>query len=197
MIGYACLMLAGGMNSLIIPIRGGSEGFSSLALGLLGTSWAFGFIIGAFYVPSMVLRVGHVRVFSVMASIATLAVIISLIVIDPIVWIPMRAAAGFCFAGSAMIVESWVNERTNSQTRGKVFGVYTMVNLTATTAGQMLLVTGDTSGPIFFLIAAVSTQSRSSRPPYQDARNRNPCKKHLLMCPLCGRTLPLLWLRSL
>ena len=155
MIGYACLMLAGGMNSLIIPIRGGSEGFSSLALGLLGTSWAFGFIIGAFYVPSMVLRVGHVRVFSVMASMATLAVIISLIVIDPIVWIPMRAAAGFCFAGSAMIVESWVNERTNSQTRGKVFGVYTMVNLTATTAGQMLLVTGDTSGPIFFLIAAV------------------------------------------
>ena len=54
-----------------------------------------------------------------------------------------------------MIVESWVNERTNSQTRGKVFGVYTMVNLTATTAGQMLLVTGDTSGPIFFLVAAV------------------------------------------
>jgi len=144
MVGYACLMLAGGMNSLIIPIRGGSEGFSSLALGLLGTSWAFGFIIGALYVPSMVLRVGHVRVFSVMASMATLAVIISLIVIDPIVWIPMRAAAGFCFAGSAMIVESW-----------EVFGVYTMVNLTATTAGQMLLVTGDTSGSIFFLIAAV------------------------------------------
>jgi len=121
MVGYACLMLAGGMNSLIIPIRGGSEGFSSLALGLLGTSWAIGFIIGALYVPSMVLRVGHVRVFSVMASMATLAVIISLVVIDPIVWIPMRAAAGFCFAGSAMIVESWVNERTNPQTRGKVF----------------------------------------------------------------------------
>lgn len=155
MIGYACLMLAGGMNSLIIPIRGGSEGFSTLSLGLLGTSWAVGFIIGAFYVPAMVLRVGHVRVFSVMASLATLAVIISLIVVHPIVWIPMRAAAGFCFAGTAMIVESWVNERTNRKTRGKVFGVYTMVNLSATTAGQMLLVTGDTSGPIFFLIAAV------------------------------------------
>lgn len=155
MVGYACLMLAGGMNSLIIPIRGGQEGFSTLSLGLLGTSWAMGFILGALFVPHLVARVGHIRVFGVMASLATLAVILSVLIIHPIAWIPLRAAAGFCFAGTAMIVEAWVNERTDQHNRGRVFGVYTMVNLTATTTGQMLLVTGDTTGPVFFLIAAI------------------------------------------
>lgn len=155
MTGYACLMLAGGMNSLIIPIRGDMEGFSAFSLGLLGTSWAVGFITGSLYVPHLVVRVGHIRIFAVMASLATLAVIASVLVVHPVVWIPLRAAAGFCFAGAAMIVEAWLNERTNRSTRGRVFGIYTMVNLGATTAGQMLLVTGDTSGVLFFLVAAM------------------------------------------
>lgn len=155
MIGYAFLMLAGGMNSLIIPIRGSAEGFSTVSLGLLGTFWAVGFISGSLYVPHLVARVGHVRIFAVMASLATLAVLASAVIVNPIVWIPLRAAAGFCFAGAAMIVEAWLNESTNRSTRGRVFGIYTMVNLGATTAGQMLLVTGDTNGVLFFIVAAM------------------------------------------
>ena len=47
-------------------------------------------------------------------------------------------------------------ERTTEATsRGKVFGVYTMVNLAATTAGQMVLTLGDATGYLFFVLAAM------------------------------------------
>lgn len=190
MLGYAFLMLAGGMNSLIIPIRGGIEGFSAFSLGLLGTSWAIGFILGALYVPVMVSRVGHIRVFCVMASLATLAVVASFLVIHPIVWIPLRAAAGFCFAGTAMIVEAWVNERTTTATRGRVFGVYTMVNLVATTAGQMLLVTGDTSGPIFFLVAAMFYSLALIPPALSEQTKPRPLRKVSFDLPALWRNSP-------
>ncbi len=54
-----------------------------------------------------------------------------------------------------MIVESWLNERSDAASRGRVFGIYTMVNLAATTAGQMVLTLGDANGYFFFVLAAM------------------------------------------
>lgn len=55
-----------------------------------------------------------------------------------------------------MVVESWLNERAQPSTRGKIFGAYTMINLAASTAGQMILVAGDPSGYLFFVLAAIA-----------------------------------------
>jgi len=155
LLGSAFLLFAGGVNSLILPIRGEAEGFSAAALGLLGTGWAVGYVIGCLRTPAMVARVGHIRAFGAMCAIAAIAVLLSLLMMTPWVWIPVRAASGFCFAGAAMIVESWLNERSDAASRGRVFGIYTMVNLAATTAGQMVLTLGDASGFFYFVLAAM------------------------------------------
>lgn len=155
LLGSGFLFFAGGMNALLLPVRGGQEGFSAFSLGLLGTGWAFGFVTGCLVVSKLVARAGHIRSYSVMASLAALAVLTSLLLLTPYAWVPLRALSGFCFAGAAMIVESWLNEQVNRESRGKVFGVYQMVNLTATTAGQLVLTLGDTRGYFFFVIAAM------------------------------------------
>lgn len=172
LMGSGFLFFAGGMNALLLPVRGGQEGFSTLSLGLLGTGWAFGFVTGCLVVSRLVARVGHIRSYSVMAALASLAVLTSLLLLTPYAWVPLRALSGFCFAGAAMIVESWLNERVDRESRGKVFGVYQMVNLTSTTAGQLLLTVGDTRGYLFFVIAAmgyslalIPTAVSSSRAP--------------------------------
>ncbi len=154
-LGSASLMIAGGLNGLILPLRGSVEGFPTLSLGLLGTGWAIGYVGGCLRVPRLVRKVGHVRSFGVMAALATVSVLLSLLVIHPWAWIPLRAITGFSFAGAAMIVESWLNERTEKQYRGRVFGVYTMVNLLATTAGQMMVSFGDTAGFEYFVWAGL------------------------------------------
>ena len=191
MAGYAFLMFAGGMNSLVVPIRGSAEGFSTFSLGLLGTSWAIGFITGSIYVPHLVARVGHIRIFAVMAALATMAVILTVLLVHPIAWIPLRAAAGFCFAGAAMIVEAWINERTSRGTRGRVFGIYTMVNLGATTAGQMFLVTGDTGGVVFFLVAAVFYTLAIVPPALSAATKPRPLRKVSFDLPQTWKNSPI------
>lgn len=153
--GSALLLFAGGMNTLILPVRGSAEGFSAAALGLLGTAYAIGYVLGCLFVPRLVGRVGHIRSFSVMAAFAAVAVLSSVIMLEPVVWIPLRAISGFCFAGAAMIVESWLNERTDPGSRGRIFGIYTMVNLSASTGGQLSLALGDTNGFLFFVLAGV------------------------------------------
>lgn len=155
LLGSALLLFAGGINSLLLPMRGSAEGFSAMALGLLGTGWAIGYVLGCWWTPRLVGRVGHVRAFGVMSAFAAVALLISLLLLSPLVWIPLRGLSGFCFAGAAMIVESWLSERADRSTRGRIFGVYTMVNLSASTAGQLVLTLGDSSGYLFFVLGAI------------------------------------------
>jgi MFS family permease len=155
LLGSAFLLFAGGINSLILPVRGSSEGFSALSLGLLGTGWAIGYVLGCLYCPRLVAKVGHIRAFSVMSALAALSLLGSLILMTPWSWIILRSICGFCFAGAAMIVESWLSERAEPSVRGRIFAVYTMVNLAASTAGQLMLTLGDPNGFFFFVLGAM------------------------------------------
>ncbi|SNY89990.1 Predicted arabinose efflux permease, MFS family [Cohaesibacter sp. ES.047] len=172
LLGSAFLFFAGGLTGVLLPVRGGMEGFSSFSLGLLGTGWAIGHISGCLFVPKIVVRTGHIRAFSVMAAIACLSVMASSLAIFPLAWIILRAMAGFAFAGAAMIVESWLVERTETETRGMIFGSYAMVNLFASTIGQMVIAVGSaesfhlfTLAAIFYVIALLPTALTKSPAP--------------------------------
>jgi MFS family permease len=155
LMGSALLLVAGGIHGLLLPIRGAMEGFSTTELGLIGTGWAVGFVLGCIIVPRIVRRVGHVRAYGVMASIAGVVILLNLLIISPWAWIGMRAFSGFCFAGAQMIVESWLNERCTRENRGTIFSVYQMVNFAASTAGQLLLATAPAEGFFFFVLGAI------------------------------------------
>ena len=155
LLGSGLLLFAGGVHGLILPVRGSIEGFSAGALGLLGTGWAVGYVAGCLIAPRLVGAVGHIRTFGVMCALAAVSILLQAILVEAWAWIPIRAISGFCFAGAAMIVESWLNDRAAPETRGRIFGIYTMVNLGAVTAGQMAISLGDASGFSFFAIGAM------------------------------------------
>ncbi len=153
--GAAFLFLAGGVHMLLLPLRGGLEGFLPSQIGLIGTGWAAGFITGCLLVPRLVQRVGHIRTFGVMAALVSISALLNLLIIDPLAWIALRALSGFCFAGAMMIIESWLNERATNDSRGTIFAVYMTVNLGASTCGQLLIAAGDPGGVFFFVLAAI------------------------------------------
>jgi MFS family permease len=153
--GSAFLLAAGGIHSLLLPVRGAIEGFTVAELGLIGTGWAVGFVAGCLVVPAIVQRVGHIRSYGVMASLAAVAILLNLLIISPISWILLRALSGFCFAGAFMIVESWLNERATPQNRGTIFSVYQIVNFVALTAGQLTLAIREPTDHFFFTIGAI------------------------------------------
>jgi len=171
-IGSALLMFGGGLQGLLLAVRGAEEQFSLLALGLIGTGWSVGFVTGSIAVPMLVQRVGHIRAFSIMAAIGTLTILLNLLLINDVAWILLRALSGFCFAGAAMIVESWLNEVTDNRSRGTIFSVYVTINMAASTTGQLAIsLTGVTSyipfvvGAIAFICAVLPTALTSTPQP--------------------------------
>jgi MFS family permease len=155
-LGSALLMFGGGLQGLLLSVRGAEEGFSLLALGLIGTGWSVGFVAGSIGVPLIVRKAGHIRAFSVMAAIGTVTILLNLLFINDFSWIVLRALSGFCFAGAAMIVESWLNEVADNKSRGTIFSVYVTINMASSTIGQIAMSITGTAGYVPFVIGAIS-----------------------------------------
>lgn len=153
--GTAFLLIGSGLHGLLLPLRGNVEGFSVTALGLIGTTWAGGFVAGCIFAPRLVRRAGHVRAFGFFASTAAIVVLLTGLMVDASIWVVLRAITGFAMAGIFMVIESWLNEKATNETRGKIFGLYMMVNYGAVMTGQMLVITGDVEGSSLFMIAAI------------------------------------------
>ncbi|MCT7376542.1 MFS transporter [Chelativorans salis] len=153
--GTAFLLAASGLYGLLLPLRGEAEGFSTTALGLLGTAWASGFIAGCFIAPRLVRRVGHVRAFSAFAATGAIVALLSGMWVDVPAWLVLRAFTGFTMAGAFMVIESWLNERSTNATRGTVFGLYMMVTHASIMAGQMVVTLADVSTSILFMATGI------------------------------------------
>jgi MFS family permease len=177
--GTAFLLAASGLHGLLLPLRGQVEGFSTAALGLMGTAWAGGFVAGCYFAPRIVRRAGHVRAFGTFAATGAIIALLTGLVIDEYAWIALRAFTGFTMAGAFMIIESWLNEKATNENRGTVFGLYMMVTYASIMGGQMIVAGGDVRSASLFMITgiffclsliptAVSTQSTPK--PLQDVK---------------------------
>ena len=153
--GAAFLQAGSGLQSMIMPLRGQIEGFSTTQLGLFGTAWAAGFVLGCFYAPRLVGRVGHIRAFGILSAFGAAVVLFSGIIVNPVTWTALRFFTGFTMAGAFMIIESWLNEKAGNENRGMIFGLYTMVSLGAATLGQLGAATADVRTPVLFVIVGI------------------------------------------
>ncbi|MCY0148242.1 MFS transporter [Hoeflea sp. G2-23] len=155
LLGTAFLLAGNGLHGLLLPMRGSAEGFSPTSLGLLGTSWATGFVLGCIFSQRLVRRIGHVRAFSAFSAMIAIIALLTGLLVDPVIWIVLRVVTGFAIAASFMIIESWLNERATNETRGLIFSLYMTVTYIAIVAGQMSIVLGDISQTTFFIIAGI------------------------------------------
>lgn len=153
--GTAFLLAGSGLHGLILPLRGQAEGFSTTALGLLGTAWAVGFVAGCYLAPRLVRKVGHVRAYGAFAASASIVALMTGIWINEYAWIILRMFTGFAMAGAFMVIESWLNERSSNENRGTVFGLYMMVTYASIMAGQMVVASADIGNGSLFMMAGI------------------------------------------
>jgi MFS family permease len=137
-------------------VRATLEAFATTSIGLIAAAYSLGFVAGCLSMPYIVRRVGHIRTFAVCAAIAASVVLVMALAVHPIVWIPLRALSGICFAGLFMVIESWLNERATSVNRGQILAIYMVINLSAVTAGQMVLPLGAPAGFSLFTVTAIA-----------------------------------------
>ncbi len=153
--GTLLLLTASGMQSMIMPLRGQWEGFALSELGLLGTAWASGFVIGCIVIPRLIGRIGHIRALAAFSSLGAVVALLSGLIVDPLPWILMRCVTGFIMSGSFMVIESWLNDRATNENRGVVFGLYLVVTYVGIMIGQMSVYKGSFLGPNMFIISGI------------------------------------------
>jgi len=132
-------MLANGLQGTLLGVRAGIEGFSTFTTGIMMSGYFIGIFIGSFVAPRLVKRVGHIRVFSALASLASISILFHGVYVDPWLWMAMRVVTGISFAGFYVVTESWLNDRASNETRGKMLSIYMLIITGSMGAGQFLL----------------------------------------------------------
>jgi MFS family permease len=153
--GVAILLTGMGLMGTVLAVRAGVEHFSDGVTGIVMAAYFVGFSVGAFICPPIIRRVGHIRAFAAMASIASTTAILHAMVVDPFVWGLLRLITGACLLGLYMVIESWLNTLSPTETRGRIFAFYMMVTLMALGLGQFLILLGDVTSFVTFGVVSV------------------------------------------
>ncbi|WP_165644613.1 MFS transporter, partial [Oharaeibacter diazotrophicus] len=154
-LGISFLLCGNGLQTTLVPLRAAAEGFSAVEIGLIGSSYYLGFVVGCLATPYLIGRVGHIRTFAALVSAASAVALVHPIAVDVVVWTLARAVTGFALAGLYLIVESWLNDRATNENRGFVMSAYIITNFVTITGGQMLVTTAPIGGFTLFAVAAI------------------------------------------
>ncbi len=155
LVGTAVLMLGYGLLITLLPLRAKLEAFSTSMIGVMGGAYFAGFAIGCLLGPAVVKRVGHIRAFAGFAAIAAVLMLAFPLVIYPAAWVAVRGLTGICFAILFMVIESWLNDQSSNEIRGRVLSIYIIVTNLVTMGGQLMVNLAEPSGSVLFTLAAI------------------------------------------
>lgn len=155
LLGIVLIMLGNGMHFTLIGLRGGIEGFSSAELAVVTSGYFMGFLSGARFTPLLIRRVGHVRVFAALGSFMSAGLISFPLLTDPWAWTLLRLLVGFCMSGIYVVAESWLNDASTNDTRGKVLSAYMIAQTLGIIGAQGLLSLGDAATSVLFIGASI------------------------------------------
>ena len=152
--GVAMIMLANGLQGSLIGVRASIEGYSAASAGIILTGYYAGFLSGALLIPRRIKNVGHVRMFAALASIASISILLHSIHVSFFGWFLMRFISGMCFVGMYTVAESWINDLSENNNRGKALSIYMMVSMAGSAVGQLFLnIANPETASLFMLVS--------------------------------------------
>lgn len=155
LLGIGLLLMGTGLLNTLLALRASLEGFNDQTIGLIMSGYFLGFFLGTFLALPLIARVGHIRAFAFCAALVCCSVLLHSLFINIPVWLALRILTGASLVGLYTVVESWLNNLTTSEQRGRIFAIYITVNLLALTLAQQMLRLGAVETFTLFALAAV------------------------------------------
>ena len=153
--GFAIISLAHGLQGTLIGVRAIVEGFSFISTGFIVAGYYVGYLTGSIVIPIFLKRVGHIRVFAALASLASIAILLHSVFVEPYMWFFIRILTGISLAGIFVIMESWLNAKSTNETRGKILSIYMIVTFSFLGLGQFLLNLSDPAEVDLFILVSI------------------------------------------
>lgn len=155
LVGIGFMMIGNGLQGTFLGQRAVLEGFSTFTTGVVMSGYYIGIFAGSILAPRLVRRVGHIRVFAALASLASIAILLHLLYINPFSWMLMRLVTGVSYAGLYVVTESWLNDRASNETRARMLSVYMVIVTLGLGGGQFMLNLGDPLSAELFILVSV------------------------------------------
>ena len=154
-VGMFMLMVGNGLQGTLLGLRGEAEGFSTFSLSIVMSAYFLGFLFSSRFTPQLIRRVGHVRVFAALGSLISAVLISYPVLVDPWAWAVGRVIIGFCFCGVYITAESWLNDASSNENRGKSLSLYMIVQMAGIVFAQWIVTQGDISGYVLFIVPSI------------------------------------------
>lgn len=147
------VVMGQGVLNTIVPLSAKAHHQSEVEIGLLGSAYFAGMLLGALLNPAMIRRVGHVRAFTASIAVSTIAALIYTFSPNIWLWVLLRVIGGFAIAGLYATVEGWLQAKSDNSSRGHILAIYSIVQYVAMAGGNTLL---QFAAPTDFVLYAVS-----------------------------------------
>lgn len=153
--GNGILMMASGTQATLLILRAEQLHWSTLTIGALGSMYFVGFVTATYSAIPLLKRLGHVRLFAALTSIASATILLHGLVINPAGWLLGRFLSGFCISGSIIVIESWLNAAAKESNRGRVMGAYLITQTLGWALGQLILLRAGIDDLLLFALTSI------------------------------------------
>lgn len=154
LLGMSAMLMGNGLFATLSAIRMTMENFAPAAIGVVVACHSIGFALACMTCDRIIQAVGYIRVFAGFAATLAVCCLSFAVIVDPYAWMALRALFGFSSAAVFMVGESWLASAAPSDSKGKVFSVYMVINKASFGAGQLLLMLGEPGGDRLFMLSA-------------------------------------------
>ena len=138
-LGMGFIMMAYGFQGSLLGVRAVQEEFSLTSTGFMMSGYFVGYFMGAATIPSIISKVGHIRVFAAFASLASLVILVHSVLVNPFIWFLLRVLTGISMVCIYTVAESWLNDRSSNKNRGSVLSIYMVILYGSIGIGMFLL----------------------------------------------------------
>ena len=152
--GTAAFMAGNSLLGVVLPLRMEGAGYPVALTGAIMAAYYLGLALGGLRSKLVILRIGHIRAFSAFAALTAAVCLAYDFFFTPAAWVILRVVNGFCIAGMTTSIESWLNERSSNETRGRVLGFYMLAFYLATALGQTLVNLSEVKGSEHLMISS-------------------------------------------
>lgn len=154
----ALTLLQGAMAAMavVMSLKLLAAGVGGAGIGLVAAAYSAGFLGGTLIAPLEIRRIGHIRVFTLLAGICALAgLMLALAGASLAAWSLLLALAGIGAAGMLTAGESWIANAAPPQSRGAILGFYHMVSKLGAIAAPFLVAAALAGLGAFMVVAAL------------------------------------------
>lgn len=155
LLSMAVMVIGHGLQQTLLPLHATSLGWADSAIGVFGSAYFLGFLLGCLLAPRVVQRAGHIRSFAALAALVGAVAQAHYLLADATLWVLLRLISGAGVAGLYTVIESWLNERATEETRGQLLSLYVVINLSVMTIGQLIINVAPVAGPTLFMLASM------------------------------------------